>query len=146
MAPRLTSFEWRFFCFFVCFFQIKSSLLDVYTSIDESTFLCVCHTHLKRGIRTVGAKNLKRNIQSNAESWITDGRFSDQPDREHDNPLKPVRIHDDVDKKLDQCDRRRISANFSYPEGSISFDSFDFWRIRRYDVTTKTITIEFYII
>ena len=32
------------------------------------------------------------------------------------------------------------------PEGSISFDSFDFRRIRRYDVTTKTITIEFYII
>jgi len=38
--------------------------------------------------------------------------------------------------------RRRISANFPYPEGSISFDSFDFRRIRRYDVTTKTITID----
>ncbi len=47
-------------------------------------------------------------------------------------------------QKLGRCDRRRISANFPHPEGSISFDSFDFRRIRRYDVTTKTITIEFY--
>ena len=27
------------------------------------------------------------------------GRFSDQPDREHGNPLEPLRTHDDVDKK-----------------------------------------------
>ena len=27
-----------------------------------------------------------------------EGCFSDQPDREHGNPLKPVRTHDDVDK------------------------------------------------
>ncbi len=40
------------------------------------------------------------------------GRFSDQPDREHGNPLKPVRTRDDVD--------------MTWPEGSISFDSFDF--------------------
>ena len=49
-------------------------------------------------------------------------------------------------QRLGQCDRRRISANFPYPEGLSSFDSFDFRRIHRYDVTTKTITIEFYII
>ena len=29
-----------------------------------------------------------------------EGRFSDQPDREHGNPLKPVRSRDDVDKHL----------------------------------------------
>ena len=29
-----------------------------------------------------------------------EGRFSDQPDREHGNPLKPVRTRDDVDKNL----------------------------------------------
>ena len=74
-----------------------------------------------------------------------EGRFSDRPDREHGNPLKPVRTRDDVEKKLDRRDRL-ISTNFPYPEGSISFNSFDFRRIRRYDVTTKTITIEFYII
>ena len=33
-------------------------------------------------------------------SPIIDGRFSDQPDREHGNPLKPVRTRDDVDKNL----------------------------------------------
>ena len=35
-------------------------------------------------------------------------------------------------QKLGQCDRRPISANFFFPEGSISFDSFDFRRIRSY--------------
>ena len=29
-----------------------------------------------------------------------EGRFSDQPDREHGNPLKPIRTRDDVDKNL----------------------------------------------
>ena len=29
-----------------------------------------------------------------------EGRFSDRPDREHDNPLKPVRTRDDVGKNL----------------------------------------------
>ena len=61
-----------------------------------------CHTHWKREICTVGAKNLTK-ISKNAKS-----------------------------------------AHFNYPEESISFDSFDLRRIRRYDVTTKTITIEFY--
>ena len=28
------------------------------------------------------------------------GRFSDRPDREHGNPLKPVRTRDDVGKNL----------------------------------------------
>ena len=29
-----------------------------------------------------------------------EGRFSDRPDREHGNPLKPVRTRDDVRKNL----------------------------------------------
>ena len=29
-----------------------------------------------------------------------EGRFSDRPDREHGNPLEPVRTGDDVDKNL----------------------------------------------
>ena len=29
-----------------------------------------------------------------------EGRFSDRPDREHGNPLKPVRTRDNVDKNL----------------------------------------------
>ena len=40
-------------------------------------------------------------------------RFSDQPDREHGNPLKPVRTRDDVDKKLAKAivaGFRRISS------------------------------------
>ena len=48
----------------------------------------MCHAHLKRGIRTVGAKNLKK-YPKDAESWITEGRFSVRPDRERGNPLKP---------------------------------------------------------
>ena len=30
-----------------------------------------------------------------------EGRFSDRPDREHGNPLEPVRTRDDVDKTLE---------------------------------------------
>ena len=68
--------------------------------------------------------------------------FARQPAQTRSNPRR--RRH-----KLGQCDRRPISANFPCPEGSISFDSFDsfdFRPTRRYDVTTKTITIEFDII
>ena len=48
--------------------------------------MCVCVVRLKRGIRTVGAKKLKK--WKNAESWIVEGRFSDRPDREHGNPFE----------------------------------------------------------
>ena len=68
------------------------------------------------------------------ESWITEGRFSDRPDREHGNPLKAVRTRADVGKKLGRGDRRRIPANFPHLEGN-----------RKYDVTTKTISMEFYV-
>ena len=44
---------------------------------------------------------------------------------------KPDWTRDKVGEKLGQCDRRQISANFPYPKGSISFDYFDFQRIRR---------------
>ena len=50
--------------------------------------VCVCVLRLKRGIHNVRAKNLK-NYAENAESWIMEGRFSDQPDRQHGNPLDP---------------------------------------------------------
>ncbi len=30
-----------------------------------------------------------------------EGRISDRPDREHGNPLEPVRTRDDVDKTLE---------------------------------------------
>lgn len=40
---------------------------------------------------------------------------SDQPDRKYVNPLKADRTCDDMGKKLGQCDRHRISANFSLP-------------------------------
>ena len=59
------------------------------SNLKMSPLFCVCHAHLKRGIRTVRAKNLKE-ISKNAHSPIVDGRFSDQPDREHGNPLKPA--------------------------------------------------------
>ena len=74
---------------------------------------------------TVRAKHVK-TYPENAESRIFDGPLSDQPDR----------TRDDAGKKLGQCARRRISANFSYPEESISFNSFDLMsntKIGRYD-------------
>ena len=52
-----------------------------------SPLFCVCPVRLNRGIRNVRAKNLKKYIK-NAHSPIIDGRFSDQPNREHGNPLK----------------------------------------------------------
>ena len=53
---------------------------------------------------TVRAKHVK-TYPENAESRIFDGPLSDQPDR----------TRDDAGKKLGQCARRRISANFSSP-------------------------------
>jgi len=78
-------------------------------------------------------------------SPIIDGRFSDKPDREHGNRLKPVRTRDDGDKNLANAIVAGFRRIFPTLRGQ-SFDSFDFRRVRRYDVTTKTITIEFYII
>ena len=68
-----------------------------------------------------------RNHRSSTVAFWTDPIAS--------NPLKPDRSRDDK-LKLGQCDRRRISANFSYPEESISFNSFDLMsntKIGRYD-------------
>ena len=70
-----------------------------YTDKDESIFLCACALRLKRGSRTVGAKTVKK-YPKNARSWIMDGCFSDRPDPEHGNPLKPVRTRYDVGKNL----------------------------------------------
>ena len=43
-----------------------------------------------------------------------EGRFSDRPDREHDNPLKPVRTRGNADKNLANAIVARFaeSANF----------------------------------
>ena len=73
----------------------------IYIYKDESKFVCVCvcALRLKRGSRTVGAKNSKK-YPKNAPSWIMEGRSSDRPDRELGNPLKPVGTRDDVGKNL----------------------------------------------
>ena len=118
------------------FFAIFIS--SIYISKDQFTFLSVrpsvCVRYVwKGGVHTVRTENKKKYFK-NAQSPIIDGRLLDRPDRRYGNPLKPDRTHDDVGKKLGQCDRRQISANFPRPYGSISFD---FRRIRRYDVTTK---------
>ena len=97
--------------------------------------VCVCALRLKRGSRTVGAKNLKK-YPKNAPSWITEGRFSDRPDSEHGNPLKPVRTRDDVGKNFGEF-LLSWGVNFS----TVYF--LDFWR--RYDVMTETINIEFHV-
>ncbi len=48
----------------------------------------------------------------NAESPIIDGPLSEQPDREHGNPIKPNRNRDVEGIKLGKYNRRQISANF----------------------------------
>ena len=63
--------------------------------LKMSPLFCVCPVRLKRGIRTVRAKNLKK-YPKNANSPIIDDRFSHQPDREHgntatrSNPFEPA--------------------------------------------------------
>ena len=67
-------------------------------------------------------------MYKNADSRIIDGPLSDQPYREHGNPLQLDPTRDDVGKKLGPCDRRRILTNVPF---SISLDSFDLRRIYR---------------
>ena len=72
-----------------------------------SPLSCLCHTNLKRGIRTVRAKNLKKHPK-NAHSPIIDDRFSDQPDQEHGNPVTRSNPFEPAvtQTKLGQRDRR----------------------------------------
>lgn len=53
-----------------------------------------------------------KKYRKNVESRIINGSLSDRPDREHGNPLKPDRTHDDAGIQLGQYDRlgfRRIA-------------------------------------
>ena len=75
------------------------------------------------------ANNVKQ-CPVNKESRSINAPLSDRPDRQHDNPPKPNRTRDDVGKKLGHCDRRRISANYPFPNELTSYDTFDFRRIR----------------
>ena len=72
-----------------------------------------------------------------------EGRFSDQPDQEHSNSLKPVRTRDDVGKNLANA----VLTGFrrTFPTLKVRFPSIlsIFRRIRMYDVTTSTTSIEF---
>lgn len=77
----------------------------------------------------------------NAESQIIDSPLSNQPDREHDNPLKPDWTCDDVGKKNLV---HAIVAEFQqhpFPKWSISIVAFDFRRICKYGVMSKAISI-----
>ena len=99
---------------------------SIYTTKDESTFLCVCvcHAHLKRGSRTIGAKNMKKYPENAV--FLNHGRPLFWPTRS--GARQPAQTRSNPRwrrQKLGLCDPGRISANFSYPEGSISFYSFD---------------------
>ena len=76
-------------------FKFKS----IYLSKDESTFVCVCVRSVWKGQAAPSGLKIWKNIQK-TRSWIMKGRFSHPPDREHDNPLKPVGTRDDVGKNL----------------------------------------------
>ena len=65
----------------------------------------------------------------NAQSPTIDGPLSDQPDRDLGKLPKPDRTRDDAGKKLGQCDRRRISANFPAHKGRFPSIPSILWRI-----------------
>ena len=82
--------------------QSKFLYLQISSLFCVCVCVCVCVStvHLKRGIRTVRAKNVKKIFLKNAKSLSIDGSLSDQLDRQHGNPLKPDRTRDDVSKNL----------------------------------------------
>ncbi len=92
-----------------------------------SSLVCVCPARFKKGNPNRHGKSLEKKLK-NAQSPIIDTP-SDRPDRQHGNPLKPDRTRDDEGKKLGQCDRCRITANFPHPR----FPSIPsmLWRIQR---------------
>ena len=91
-----TDWRWWLWIFFLYVFK------------NESTFPCVCVRYVRKGESAPWGLKIWKKYPKNAELRIMEGCFSDQPDREHGNPLKPVRTRDDVDKKLGQWDRRRF--------------------------------------
>ena len=83
--------------------------------------VCVCVSvlpiHLKRGIRTVRAKNVTKINKNPGES--STGPFRTNPIANTAtcwNPIEPPMANG-------RCDRRRISANFHRPKGSICFET-----------------------
>ena len=66
--------------------------ISMYLKMEPLFCLCVCAVHLERGIRTVGAKNVKKTYKKrNGES--STAPFGTNP---IGNPLKSDRTHDDV--------------------------------------------------
>ena len=106
-----------------------------------------CPTHLKRGIRTVGAKNLKK-YPKDAESWITEGRFSDQPDRKHQNTANHWNPFEPAMTKAKTWPMGSSSAFGEFPP-LLRVDFLLFLRLSvnpQLHVTTNTISIEFYVV
>ena len=149
---KICVFDWQIFFLYEtnrCSFAMNDgaprNLLSIYPKMSPLFFVCVRGTFEKGNPHRRGLV-FEKKYPTNAESWIMEGRFLDQPDREHGNPLKPVRARDDVGGKTWPMRSSPDFGEFPLPWGSISFDSFDFRQIRRCDVTTKTITIELYVI
>ena len=74
---------------------------------------CVCVTRIWKGEATPWGLKTWKKYPKNAPSWIMEGRFSDRPDPEHGNPLKPVRTRGNADKTLANAivaEFRRISS------------------------------------
>ena len=70
-------------------------------SKNEHFSMCVCTCgYVWKGESAPWGLKIWKKYPKNAESWIMEGRFSERPDREHGNPLKPVRTRDDVDKNF----------------------------------------------
>ena len=114
--------------------------------LKMSPLFCVCPVRLKRGIRTVRAKNLKK-YPKHAHSSIIDDRFSHQPDREHGNPATRSNPFEPAVTQTKTWPTRSSPdfGDFPTPLG------VDFLRFLRFSakpqlhVTTNTISIEFYV-
>ena len=74
-----------------------------------------------------------------------DGRFSDRPDPEHGNPLKPVRTRDNVDKNLTNAIVTRFRLISSVLWGRFPLIPSIFPANPELHVTTNTISIELYV-
>ena len=94
----------------VLFFNFWPLDKKIYISKNQFTFLCVCVSvsvclcavRLKRGIRTVEAKNMKKISKkcAFADHWRPLFGPTRTAAREHGNPLRPVQTRHNVDKNL----------------------------------------------
>ena len=126
----------------VIFISIFFYLYHIHWKISSLFCVSFCAVHLKREIHAVRLKKWKIYRKS-TESRIIDVPPPFGPVRSRARQPAKTRSNPRWRKQKNQYDRRSISANFPHSKREISFHFFDFWRIRRWGVMTKTMSIVF---